>query len=462
MMTISVVTLSLEITATPSSGRTAKDVPRYVPGLRIEPSAAQKSRLKGRPPMHVMKKTKPLAPMAAILRSLLLIMAGNVVLWAQPAPHAPPPGQSLAPDQLDGLVAPIALYPDPLVSQILVASTYPLELVQAWQWLQRNPGLTGAALTQAAQQQNWDPSIQALVIFPDLVKRLNQDITWTTNLGNAFLAQQPDVMDSVQRMRSKAEQAGKLSSTSQQRVITANNSGRPIIDIEPADPNMMYLPYYDPASIWGPPLYYPYANWFYPPFYGGGYFGFGLGINMGLYFGGGWGGWGGWGWRPGWGNRSVMVNNNFIHRNNFNASGSRSLSGNTAWSHNSAHREGVPYANSAVSSRYGGAARQNLQSRAAAGQAQSRATSGQQQSRGATSSSGVERMGNRQIAPNSSRSNRSAFGGVRDGGAARAHSDHGYSSLGPARSGGGGFSRGGGGGGMRGGGGGGHGGGGRR
>jgi hypothetical protein len=393
-----------------------------------------------------MKKIQAFAP--KILYTLLLLIPGNVML-GQPAPPAPPPGQSLGPDQLDGLVAPIALYPDPLLSQILVASTYPLELVQAWQWLQRSQGLTGPALTQAAQQQNWDPSIQALVVFPDLVKRLNQDITWTTNLGNAFLAQQPDVMDAVQRMRFQAQQAGKLNSTSQQRVTTVNGSGPPIINIEPADPNMMYLPYYNPVSIWGPPLYYPYASWFYPPFYGGGYFGFGLGINMGFYFGGGWGGWGGYGWSPGWGNRSVFVNNSFIHRNNFNAGGSRSLSGSTAWAHDSSHRQGVPYSNAAVSNRYGGAVRQNLQSRAVAGQAQSRVAAGQTQSRGSTSSPATERMGNRQIAPSTSSANRSAFGGVRDGGAARAHSDHGNSSLGPARSGGssrgGGFSGGGGG-----------------
>jgi hypothetical protein len=155
---------------------------------------------------------------------------------------------------------------------------------------------------------------------------------------------------------------------------------------------------------------------------------------MGLYFGGGWGGWGGWGWRPGWGNHSVFVNNSFIHRNNFNSGASRSLSGNTAWSHDSSHREGVPYSNAAVSSRYGGAVRQNLQSRAAAGPAQSRAAGEQPQSRSGTSSSGAERMGNRQIAPSASRSNGSAFGGVRNGSAARAHSDHGYSSLGAARS----------------------------
>src|SRR5215831_2859439 len=118
----------------------------------------------------------------------------------QPVPvDTPPAVQLLTPNQLDNLVAPIALYPDPLISQIMVASTYPLELVEAYQWLQRNPGLTGTALTQAAAGQNWDPSVQTLVMFPDVMKQLNQDVAWTTNLGNAFLAQQADVMNAVQR-----------------------------------------------------------------------------------------------------------------------------------------------------------------------------------------------------------------------------------------------------------------------
>ncbi len=332
-------------------------------------------------------------------------------------------------------MAPVALYPDPLLSQILVASTYPLELVQVSQWLARNPGLNGPSLTQAAQQQNWDPSIQALVVFPDLVKRLNQDITWTTDLGNAFLNQQGDVMEAVQRMRQKAEQAGKLASTRQQTV--ANNNGA--IEIMPADPQMMYLPYYDPMSIWGPPLYYPYASWFYPPFGAGMYFGFGAGINMGFYFGGGWGGWGGWGWQPGWGGHNIIVNNSFIHRYNLNAGRTGSLSGRSTWAHNVSHRQGVPYSNSAVSKRYGAAVRQNLQTRAPAQQSQAR---------GATRATGSERMGNRQIAPSAPAQSRSAFGGVREGGAARMQSDHGFSSMGPARSGGGGGGgRGGGGGG---------------
>jgi hypothetical protein len=211
------------------------------------------------------------------------------------------------------------------------------------------------------------------------------------------------------------------------------------------------VPNYDPAWFWGPPLYYPYANWFYPPFIGGAYWGFGFGINMGFYFGGGWGGWGGWGWHPGWGNRTVIVNNGFIHRNNLNAGRNGSLSGNSTWSHDSSHRGGVPYANAAVSSRYGGSVRQNLQSRGAyAGQAQSRGAA--PASASTPASRGTERMGNRQIAPSAPSGNRNAFGGVREGGAARTQSDHGYSSLGPARTSGGGGHAGGGGGGSHGGG----------
>jgi hypothetical protein len=400
------------------------------------------------------RANSPFSAMRAAFCAALLLAPGCALLSAQQPPQLPPPGQTLAPDQLDDLVAPIALYPDPLVSQILVAATYPLELVQASQWLQRNPGFTGAALTQAAQQQSWDPSIQALVVFPDLVKRLNQDITWTTNLGNAFLSQQADVMDAVQRMRLKAQQAGKLSSTSQQTVSTTNDSGQPVIAIQPANSRMMYLPDYDPAFIWGPPLYYPYASWYYP----GNYFGFGVGIPMGLYFGGGWGGWGGWGWGFGWGGHSIFVNNSFIHRYNFNSRGGVSLSGRSAWAHDASHRGGVPYASASLAGRYRGNVRQNLQTRGSGGQTQARGTA----------QSGAARMGNRQIAPSAGVQNRSAFGGVREGSAARAHSDHGYSSMGPARSGGasrggggarggggGGASRGGGGGGARGGGGGG-------
>jgi hypothetical protein len=165
---------------------------------------------------------------------------------------------------------------------------------------------------------------------------------------------------------------------------------------------------------------------------------------MGLYFGGGWGGWGGWGWHAGWGGHNIIVNNNFIHRYNFNARGSASLNGRSDWSHDASHRGGVPYSNAAVANRYRGAERQNLQTHGAAEQTQMR---------DANSNAATERMGNRDVQKSAPGASRNAFGGVRNGGAARTQSDHGFSSMGPSRSGGGGFASHGGGGGSHGGGG---------
>jgi hypothetical protein len=404
--------------------------------------------------MSMNSRFRKLTKGVAVVCALLLAPGDAVFLMAQDAPP-PPPAEAappISPEQLDSLVAPIALYPDPLVSQILVASTYPLELVEAKQWLQRNPGLNGPALTQGAQQQNWDPSVQALIIFPDLVTRLTQDITWTTNLGNAFLAQQGDVMDAIQRMRASAQQAGKLQSTPQQRVVQTSDAGRPVIDIEPVDPGVIYIPQYDPALIWGPPVYYGYPHWWYPypgvGLIGGAFFGFGLGISIGGFFGGGWGGWGGWGWRPGWGSRTVIVNNNFIHRYNFNGAHAGGINGTSVWNHDAAHRQGVPYPNRTLSNQYRAPARANLAPRNVPGRTgfqgggtqsvpgggfrgapanPGRSAAPAQESRG--------NLGSRQIAP--STPSRGAFGGIENGSAARVHSDHGYSSLGPARSGGG-------------------------
>ncbi len=365
----------------------------------------------------------------------LLLSPTGLPAQQAPPPPPPPPGQLLTPDQLDDLVAPIALYPDELVSQILVAATYPLEVVEAYQFLQKNPGLTGPALTQAAQQQNWDPSVQALVMFPDAVKRLNDDVTWTTNLGNAFLAQQQDVMAAVQRMRQKAEQDGKLQSTPQMNVVNTNQDGQPVVDIEPVNPDIMYVPEYDPVWIWGPPLWYPYPAWWWPPrsILGAGlWFGFGPGINVGFFFGVGWHGWGGWGWHPGWGGHTVIVNNTFIHQYNFNTAHLASMHGTSVWAHDPAHRMGVPYASAALNQRYRASVRQNLAARPAV-----------EQNRNAQSR---EQFGNRQIPQNTSRSNnRSMFGGMQSGREASTHASHGFSSLGASRS----FSRGGGGGGRR-------------
>src|SRR5580704_5029131 len=156
----------------------------------------------------------------------------------QPFPVARPTEDAplLAPQQLDNLVAPIALYPDELLSQILAASTYPLEIVNAEQWLQQNRSLSPAQLVEAAKQQNWDPSIQALVAFPDVLDILGRDIHWTTDLGNAFLAQQADVIGAIQQMRVKAQQSGQLRSGPQQSVTNQYQDGQSAVQIAPTDP----------------------------------------------------------------------------------------------------------------------------------------------------------------------------------------------------------------------------------
>jgi len=293
--------------------------------------------------------------------ALLAVALSPSIAWSQVPVPAPvdtgEPVPVLSINQLEGLVAPIALYPDPLISQILVASTYPLEVVEAYQWLQQNPGLTGPALTQAAAVQNWDPSVQALVMFPDVLKRLNEDVNWTTNLGNAFLNQQEDVMSAVQQMRLAAEQNGRLASTPQQQVITTVDNGQQVVEIVPTNPEVIYVPVYDPAWVWGPAIYYPYARWYYPPVRSGLFFSVGIGI--GGFVGRGWGGWGGWGWHPAWGSRTVVVNNTFIRENHFNTTRIVNAGHTSVWSHDALHRQGVRYPNQALNQRYAGNFRQN-------------------------------------------------------------------------------------------------------
>jgi len=286
---------------------------------------------------------------------LLLLFPGGAILFAQDAAEpqqqgAPPPqAQLLSPDQLNNLVAPIALYPDNLLSQLLVASTYPLEVVEAAQWLQQNRGLAGSQLVDAARQQNWDASIQALVVFPDVLNRLASDVQWTTALGNAFLAQQADVMSAVQRLRSEARASGKLNSTPQQNVTTQTQDGQTAIDIQPTNPQVVYVPVYNPEYIWGPPVYGYYPPLFYPGFAFG--FGFGPGIFLGGFFGGL--GWGGWGWGPNWFGGLIFTNAFFFNHYGFHGGFGPGFRGGV-WAHNPAHRLGVPYSNRAVASRFGG------------------------------------------------------------------------------------------------------------
>ena len=256
-------------------------------------------------------------------------------------------------DQLDSLVAPIALYPDSLLAQVLAASTYPLEIMQLQQWLTRNSSLKGKALVDAAEKQPWDPSVQAMAVLPDVVKRLADDIQWTTDLGNAFLAQQSDVMIAVQRMRQKAESKGTLKSTEQQVVRTEVVENKSVVVIEPSSPDVVYVPSYDPTVVWGAPAY-PYPPIYYPP---AGYYAAGAAISFGLgvAVGAAWGG--GWGWNAGWGSNNININNfnNFNRNANINRAGNINRSG--AWQHNPQHRGGTPYRNSATAQRFGGTAR---------------------------------------------------------------------------------------------------------
>jgi len=401
----------------------------------------------------------------------VLMLPGNVGLWAmqqqpsQPAqqqaqPQQQPAGSSapaakISNDQLDSLVAPIALYPDPLLGQMLVASTYPLEIVQLHQWLEQNKKLKDKALADAVMKKGWDPSVQAMAVFPDVVKQMATNIAWTDDLGNAFLAQQKDVMDAVQRMRSKAVEKGALKTTEQQKVETKVVEEKTVIVVQPAKTEVVYVPSYDPVAIWGAP-YYPYPAYAYPAYPAGGML---LGFGVGLAVGAAWGG--GWGWNTGWGNNNVYVNRNNTFINNSNrVNGGRYGGANGQWQHNPAHRGGAPYANQSVANRYNGSARGSTMSQR---QTAARQNTGQfagsqfrsgnatgaagAQNRGAAGASaqnlnrggsggGGDRIGNRQVSSQggSGRSS-SAFSGSSSGSAARASSSRGASSMG-ARGGG--------------------------
>src|SRR5436309_8332625 len=204
----------------------------------------------------------------ALMCSVLLVPGGPPSVAQAHEQQEAAAAQEQAPkipnDQLDSLVAPIALYPDPLLAQVLAASTYPLEIIQLQQWLTKNKNLKDKALADAVQKQPWDSSIQSMAALPDVVKRLADDIGWTTDLGNAVLAQQSDVMDAVQRMRAKAQEKGNLKSTEQMKVETKTVESKDVIVIEQSKPEVDYVPSYDPVVVYGAPPY-PYPPIAYPP-----------------------------------------------------------------------------------------------------------------------------------------------------------------------------------------------------
>src|SRR5262249_16626105 len=265
--------------------------------------------------------------------------------------------------ELDSLVAPIALYSDDLLAQTLAASTYPLEIIQLQQWMNNNKNLTGQALADAVSKQPWDPSIQGLVMFPDVVTRMAGNIQWTTDLGNAFLAQQTDVMDAVQRMRAKAQGTGNLKTSSQQVVETKTVSGGPtggsrqVIEIQQANPDVVYVPSYDSTVVYGAaPAEYPYYPYTYPGYVPGPALMWGPGVALGAAAWGAWGGhWGNCDWNNG-GNVNINNNNNFNKNNNFNRNVNRQGQGN--WQHNPQHRGNAPYGDRGTANKFGGNARQ--------------------------------------------------------------------------------------------------------
>lgn len=256
-------------------------------------------------------------------------------------------------EKLDQLLAPIALYPDSLLAQIFMASTYPLEVVQADRWSKQNKSLKGDALTTALESQDWDPSVKSLVNFPEVLTMMSQELEWTQQLGDAFLAQQKDVMDTVQTLRGKAQAQGNLKTTEQQTVVVQKETQT--IIIEPANPQVIYVPTYNPTVVYGHwwyPSYPPYH--YYPPGYvaGATLFSFGVGIAIGAA----WGyAWGGCNWRGGHVdvniNRNVNINKN-INRNKYSRNISRGGGGRGEWQHNTAHRKGVTYRDQNTAAKY--------------------------------------------------------------------------------------------------------------
>jgi Protein of unknown function (DUF3300) len=396
-----------------------------------------------------------------------------------------PEAAKLPSDQLDSLVAPIALYPDQLLSQTLVASTYPLEIIQLQQWMEKNKNLKGKALSDAVEKQNWDPSIQAMSAFPDVVQKLADNIQWTTDLGNAFLAQESDVMDAVQAMRAKAQSKGTLKTTAQQTVQTqsvptAQGAGKQVIVVQQANPDVVYVPSYNPSVVYGAPVY-PYPPIAYPPpgyYAAGAAIAFGTGVALGAAWGGG-----GWGWNCGWGGGNVNVNVNNKYVNNYNKNVTKNFnqanfnksnfnqankinSGN--WQHNPQHRGGAPYNRASASQvqnqlakrGQGGAGAGNRPgdgagagNRPGAGGAGTRPSGGGAGTRPGGGGAGTRpstrpaggsaknQIGNRSASSRPSASHGGGFGGGGSGNFARASSDRGGRSMG-----GGGFSHGGGGG----------------
>ncbi|HIJ61030.1 MAG TPA: DUF3300 domain-containing protein [Nitrospirae bacterium] len=264
--------------------------------------------------------------------------------------------KSFSREQLEQITAPIALYPDALISQILMASTYPLEIVKADRWVRANKDLKGDTLAQELEKQNWDPSVKSLVNFPQVLQMMSDKLDWTQNLGDAFLADEKAVMDSIQSLRRKADSAGNLKSTKEQKVIFEKET----IIIEPSNPQVIYVPVYNPTvvyGVWAYPAYPPF--YYYPPGYiSTAVFYFGTGFVIGTAWGYAWGRCNWWG-----GNVNININQNiqynqFINRTKYEQK-YQSFQGR--WQHDGEHRRGVAYRDSNTARQYGQFSSRNIQ-----------------------------------------------------------------------------------------------------
>jgi Protein of unknown function (DUF3300) len=243
------------------------------------------------------------SPWRVLVPAALVVIALTMVPTESPAQQLQPDStqaQPETPEQLQQLVAPIALYPDALVAQILAAATYPTEVVQADRWVQQHSNLSGAELAAVVDQQSWDPSLKALAAFPSVLANMDQNLSWTEALGDAYFNQPHDVLDAVQVMRRRAEDAGNLQSTLQEQTVTEGTA----IVIEPAYPDVCYVPEYDPWIVYGAPLA-PFPGYFYDRWYGPPEVTFGPAISLGFVGRFGWG-WPAWGFN--WPSRVVVFN----------------------------------------------------------------------------------------------------------------------------------------------------------
>jgi len=260
----------------------------------------------------------------------------------QSSEQQPPPPVQQSPQELQQLVAPIALYPDALVAQILAASTYPTEIVEADRWMQSHPNLQGEGLANEVDKQSWDPSVKALAQFPSVLENMDKNLSWTSSLGDAYANQQQDVTDAVQVMRQQARKAGHLNSNEQQKVTTQGNT----IVIEPGNPDVVYLPAYDPWLVYGDPIL-AYPGWYPVPgiFFDGPAISFGIGFGVSFFGGFGWG-WHHWGYD--WHGRSVIYNHNTY------VSHSRTIINRSSFNHTNFNRGNISHGNAFNGNRLGG------------------------------------------------------------------------------------------------------------